>query len=84
VEVEQNIVKNAGSMSNFVNGLDMKSSSIQTQVLMLDVQGNFLNHSCCLFTHINVLILLSSGLPLLSTFCSIGVTDPKKKTPSGF
>lgn len=76
VEVEQNIVKNAGSMSNFVNGLDMKSSSFQTQVLMLDVQGNFLNHACRLFTANNVLIFLSSSLPLLSTFCSIGVTDP--------
>jgi hypothetical protein len=76
VEVEQNIVKNAGSTSNFANGLDMKSSSIQMQVLMLDVQGNFLNHACRLFTANNVLIFLSSSLPLLSTFCSIGVTDP--------
>jgi hypothetical protein len=76
VEVEQNIVQNAGSTSNFANGLNMKSSSIQMQVLMLDVQGNFLNHACRLFTANNVLIFLSSSLPLLSTFCSIGVTDP--------
>lgn len=37
VEIEQSIVKLAGSTSDFVNGLDMNSSSIRDQI-----QGNIL------------------------------------------
>jgi hypothetical protein len=32
VEIEQSIVKLAGSTSDFVNGLDMNSSSIRDQI----------------------------------------------------
>ncbi|GJN33310.1 hypothetical protein PR202_gb21896 [Eleusine coracana subsp. coracana] len=38
VEVVQNFVNNAGSTSDSVNGLDMKFSSIQIQVLMQNIQ----------------------------------------------
>lgn len=42
VGIEQNIVKLAGSTSDYVNGLDMNSSSIQAQMLVQDFQGNLL------------------------------------------
>uniref|UniRef100_A0A0A9HBN2 Uncharacterized protein n=1 Tax=Arundo donax TaxID=35708 RepID=A0A0A9HBN2_ARUDO len=38
VETEQNIVKPAGSTSDFVNGSDMNSSSIPTQMLLQNFQ----------------------------------------------
>jgi len=38
VGIEQNIVNLAGSTSDFVNGLDMNSSSIRAQILLQNFQ----------------------------------------------
>jgi hypothetical protein len=44
--IEQNIVNLAGSTLDFVNGLDMNSSSIRAQILPQNFQGKLLTDAC--------------------------------------
>ena len=71
VGIEQNIVNLAGSTSDFVNGLDMNSSSIRAQILLQNFQGKLLTDAChCIQSSIKMasrlLILITGHLVMFS------------------